>query len=58
MRSSRVLDRTLSKAVGRQELLSDSRIIAKSGRERSPFPRFDSNIHEKWNKECVYSDDL
>ncbi|CAF2073725.1 unnamed protein product [Brassica oleracea var. botrytis] len=30
MRSSRVLDRTLSKAVGRQELLSDSRIIAKS----------------------------
>lgn len=47
MRSSRVLDGTSSKDVGRQEQMSDSRTVATSGWERPSLPRFDSDIHEK-----------
>ncbi|KAL0807253.1 hypothetical protein Bca101_099745 [Brassica carinata] len=46
------LDGTLSKAFGRQEQLNDSRTIAKSGRKRPLLPKFRSDIHEQWSRDC------
>uniref|UniRef100_A0A0D3AKR0 Auxin response factor n=1 Tax=Brassica oleracea var. oleracea TaxID=109376 RepID=A0A0D3AKR0_BRAOL len=50
---SQFLDGTLSKAFGRQEQLNDSRTIAKSGRKRPLLPKFRSDIHEQWSRDCV-----